>query len=136
MGEAKEKEAPAEAKELVGKDLLYQKVADYIEGKTGKRFGRTNGQTVVNLVVGELMALAVQDGAVRLNQGFGSFQLRTYGAGERRLPNGDMVKFDERQKLRYEQGVMVEYLIEHGGDIAKAEAAFASDRDWETRSLD
>lgn len=71
----------------------------------------------------ETFALAAQDGTVRLNGGFGSLHVRTYQAGERRLPSGETTKFGERQKMRYEEGVLVSALIENGGDLALALAA-------------
>lgn len=136
MGDEKTAVADAAEKEpkvLEGKDLIYQSIAEFIESKTGKRFGRTNGQALMNLVIEETIALAIKEESLRLNQGFGSFHLKTYPAGERTLPNGEKTVFGERRKLRYEGGVMTDYLIDKNGDAVAARAAFQADRKKEPK---
>jgi nucleoid DNA-binding protein len=106
-----------------GKEAIYIQIGEYVKDKTGKRIGKTGGREIFDMVVGEVFALATKDGTVRLNGGFGSFHVRNYSAGTRRLPSGQETTFGERKKLRYEEGVVVKALVENGGDLAKAAAA-------------
>ena len=104
-----------------GKDAIYEAIAEHVKDKTGKRVGKTGGHEIFDLVVAQIMATAAKDGALRFNLGFGSLRVKTYGKGSRQLPSGDTVEFGERQKLRYEEGVVTKELISNGGDLAKAE---------------
>lgn len=106
--------------EATGKEAIYLKVAAFVEEKTGKKIGKTGGHTLFDIVVAEIFAAATKDGSFRFNGGFGSLHVKTYQAGERRLPSGATTKFDERQKLRYEQGVVVEALVGNGGNLDEA----------------
>lgn len=117
---------PAEAASDAGKENIYTKVGELVKDKTGKRIGKTGGREIFDLIVGEIFALATKEGTVRLNGGFGSFHVRGYQAGSRRLPSGQNVKFGERQKLRYEEGVVVKALVANGGDLTEAVKARGS----------
>lgn len=120
-------ETPAEGADG-SKEAIYLQVAAWVENKTGKKIGKTGGRVIFDLVVSEVMAAAVRDKVFRLNGGFGSFHLKDYGAGERRLPSGATTKFGERSKLRYEQGVVTGDLIGNGGDLKAALDARATER--------
>jgi len=112
---------PAETeKETVGKERIYEKISELVKDKTDKRIGKTGGRDVFDLVVAEIFALATKEGTVRLNGGFGSFHVRNYQAGSRRLPSGKETSFGERSKLRYEEGVVVRELVKNKGDLDKA----------------
>lgn len=118
-------ETTTEADEA-GKEAIYVKLGDYVKDKTGKRIGKTGGRELFDMVVSEIFAEATKKGTVRLNGGFGSFHVRDYQAGERRLPSGQQVKFDERRKLRYEEGVVVKALVKNGGNLDEAVKARGS----------
>jgi nucleoid DNA-binding protein len=119
-------EAPAttnpvqEAASDAGKEAIYIKLGEMVKDKTGKRIGKTGGRELFDVVVGEIFALATKEGTVRLNGGFGSFHVRDYQSGSRRLPSGQQVDFGERKKLRYEEGVVVKALIGNGGNLDEA----------------
>lgn len=113
-------------RELSVKEHIYTKIAEFVKEKTGKRIGRTGGREIFDLTVNGVFESAVQEGTLRFNGGFGSLHLRTYQAGTRRLPSGNETTFGERQKLRYEEGVMVKALIGAGGDVKKAASARAA----------
>jgi hypothetical protein len=83
----------AETHDTAGKDDIYQKIRELIKTKTGgKNIGKSGGREVFDLVV----------------------------AGERRLPSGQSVEFGERDKLRYEEGVVVKALVGNKGDLTEA----------------
>lgn len=103
-----------------GKNAIYEKIGAYVKDKTGKRIGRSGGREVFDIVVNEVFALATQHGSMRFNGGFGSLHVKTYQEGERRLPSGQMTKFGKRQKLRYEEGVVVKALVANGGNLTEA----------------
>lgn len=103
-----------------GKEAIYIKINDFVKAKTGKRIGKTGGRELFDLFTEEIFALATKDGAFRFNGGFGSMHVRTYGAGTRRLPSGQVTTFGERQKLRYEEGVVVKALVKNSGNLKKA----------------
>jgi len=104
-----------------GKEDIYIKIKELVKGKTGgKNIGKSGGREVFDLVVTEIFALATKEGTVRLNGGFGSFHVRHYTSGERRLPSGQNVTFGERDKLRYEEGVVVKALVGNKGNLTEA----------------
>jgi len=117
------KPAAESTKELSVKEAIYQKVADMVKAKTSKNIGRTGGQELFNLVVGEIFVVAVHEKSIRLNAGFGSFKIKEYTPGSRRLPSGQVATFGDRKKLRYEQGVSVTNLIEGKPVAGRAPAA-------------
>jgi nucleoid DNA-binding protein len=119
-----------------GKEAIYIKLGEYVKDKTGKRIGKTGGRELFDMVVDEIFALATRDGTVRLNGGFGSFHVREYQEGTRRLPSGVEVSFGERKKLRYEEGVVVKALVENGGDLSKAYLIRGSRSEEETAAPD
>jgi len=102
------------------KDAIYVKIGDFVKESTGKRIGKTGGRKIFDMAVEEIFAAAVREGSFRFNGGFGSFHVKTYQAGTRRLPSGQETTFGERQKVRYEEGVVVKALIVEGGDLVKA----------------
>lgn len=104
--------------ELTGKDAIYHAVGVQVKELTGKRIGRTGGRKIFDNVVALIFAEATKEGTIRFNAGFGSMHVKTYGAGTRRLPSGQETTFGERQKLRYEEGVVVTALVANGGDLA------------------
>lgn len=106
--------------EATGKEAIYIELGDLVKTKTGKRIGKTGGREIFDIVVERIFALAVSEGTLRLNGGFGSFHVREYQPGSRRLPNGETVEFGDRKKLRYEQGVVVTALVENGGNLTEA----------------
>jgi len=117
--------APAEpeaenVEALTGKERIYAQIANFVKDKTGKRFGKTAGREVFDMVVEGIFEEATKNATVRLNGGFGSFHVRDYQAGSRRLPSGQEVHFGERKKLRYEEGVVVAALVANGGNLAEA----------------
>lgn len=114
------------AAEPTGKDAIYVKLAEMVKDKTGKNIGKTGGRKLFDAAIDEAIALACREGSLRLNGGFGSLQVKEYGAGSRQLPNGTKVEFGERKKLRYEQGVVVAALVENGGDLEEAYKARGS----------
>ncbi|HEC65655.1 MAG TPA: hypothetical protein ENI23_10185 [bacterium] len=113
-------ESKAEVAPVSAKDAIYVQIGDFVKDKTGKRIGKTGGREIFDLVVEQTFAAAVREGSFRFNGGFGSFHVKTYQAGTRRLPSGQETTFGERQKVRYEEGVVVKALIVEGGDLAKA----------------
>lgn len=115
-----EKEATTDAAPVSAKDAIYTKIGDFVKEKTGKRIGKTGGREIFDTVVAEVFAAGVRDGSFRFNGGFGSFHVKTYQAGTRRLPSGQETTFGERKKLRYEEGVVVKALIVAGGDLDEA----------------
>lgn len=113
--------ATTEAKEKkirVGKEAIYEQIAEFVLGKTEKRIGISGGQIIFNMVVDGSFALAVKEGTMRFNGGYGSLHVREYGAGKRKLPSGQEVKFGTRTKVRYEEGVSVKALLGNGGTKA------------------
>lgn len=116
----KELEKEQSQEETSAKEEIYVKIGDFVKEKTGKRIGKTGGREIFDLVVEAFFAAATKDGSFRFNGGFGSFRIKTYQAGERRLPSGETTKFDERQKLRYEEGIVVKALVANGGNLADA----------------
>jgi nucleoid DNA-binding protein len=103
-----------------GKEAIYGKLADFVLAKTGKRIGKAGGRVLFDMAIDEIFALATRDGTVRLNGGFGSFHIRDYTEGSRRLPSGQEVTFGPRKKLRYEEGVVVKALVANGGNLEEA----------------
>lgn len=104
-----------------GKEAIYVKIKDTVKTRTGgKNIGKIGGREIFDLVVAEIFTLATKEGTVRLNGGFGSFHVRHYTSGERRLPSGQNVEFGERDKLRYEEGVVVKALVSNKGDLTEA----------------
>jgi len=116
----KGKEEATEAAPVSAKDAIYTQIGDLVKEKTGKRIGKTGGRLIFDKVVEEIFAAGVRDGSFRFNGGFGSFHVKTYQAGTRRLPSGQETTFGERKKLRYEEGVVVKALIVAGGDLEVA----------------
>lgn len=108
------------AEEATGKEAIYIALGEHVQNKTGKRIGKTGGREIFDMVVNSVFALATQEGTIRLNGGFGSFHVKDYQAGKRRLPSGEEVEFGERQKLRYEEGVVVKELVSNGGNLEEA----------------
>lgn len=106
----------------VGKDAIYERLGAMIKEMTGKRVGLAGGRKLFDKVVEEVFVEATKQGTFRFNAGFGSMHVKTYSAGTRRLPSGQETTFGERQKLRYEEGVVVAGLVEHGGDLSKVQA--------------
>lgn len=120
----------AEAKEpviRVGKDAIYERVGEMVKEMTGKRIGLSGGRKIFDKVVEEIFVEATKEGTFRFNAGFGSMHVKNYGPGERRLPSGQMTTFGDRQKLRYEEGVVVAGLVEHKGDLTKVQALREAD---------
>jgi len=115
-----EKEAATETAPISAKDAIYTMIGDFVKEKTGKRIGKTGGREIFDTVVAQVFAAGVRDGSFRFNGGFGSFHVKTYQAGTRRLPSGQETTFGERKKLRYEEGVVVKALIVAGGDLEEA----------------
>jgi len=111
----------------VGKDAIYERMGAMIKEMTGKRVGMAGGRKVFDKVVEEVFIEAAKEGTFRFNAGFGSLHVKNYGAGERRLPSGQITTFGERQKLRYEEGVVVAGLVEHKGDLSKVQALRAAE---------
>lgn len=107
---------------LVGKDAIYARLGEFVKELTGKRIGKTGGRKVFDKVVEEIFVEATKEGTFRFNGGYGSMHVKTYSAGSRRLPSGQETVFGERQKLRYEEGVVVQGLVESKGDLAKVTA--------------
>jgi hypothetical protein len=105
-----------------GKDAIYERLGSMVKEMTGKRIGITGGRAIFDKVVEEIFVEATKEGTFRFNGGFGSMHIKTYQAGSRRLPSGQMTTFDERQKLRYEEGVVVAGLVQHKGDLAKVQS--------------
>lgn len=104
----------------VGKDAIYARLGDMVKDMTGKRVGLAGGRRIFDNVVEEIFAEATREGSFRFNGGYGSLHVKTYSAGERRLPSGQVTVFGERQKLRYDEGVVVAGLVQHKGDVTKA----------------
>jgi len=98
--------------ELDTKQTIYQKIADYVNAKTGKNIGRSGGQELFNIVTEQVFASAVAEKNFRFNGGYGSLRIKNYSAGTRKLPSGKSTTFGERSKLRYEQGVTTTNLID------------------------
>lgn len=120
----------AEAKEPVvrtGKDAIYERLGEMVKEMTGKRVGLSGGRKIFDKVVEEIFVEATKEGTFRFNAGFGSMHVKNYGPGERRLPSGQMTTFGDRQKLRYEEGVVVAGLVEHKGDLTKVQALREAD---------
>lgn len=108
---------------MVGKELIYAEIGDMVKEMTGKRVGKTGGRKIFDAVVEKIFAEATKAGTFRFNAGFGSLHIKNYQAGSRRLPSGQETTFGERQKLRYEEGVVVSALVESKGDLAAVLAA-------------
>lgn len=102
------------------KEAIYEQIAEHVQEKTGKRIGKTGGRAIFDMVVNGIFAAATADGSFRLNGGFGSFHVKDYQAGTRRLPSGAETTFGERQKLRYEEGVVVKELVANKGNLEEA----------------
>ena len=115
-------EGAAEKAPLIGKEAIYARIGEMVKEMTGKRIGKTGGRKIFDKVVEEVFVEATKEGTFRFNGGFGSMHIKTYGAGSRRLPSGQETTFGERQKLRYEEGVVVAGLVEHKGDLTKVQA--------------
>jgi hypothetical protein len=113
-------EAEATGEETSAKEAIYELIAEFVKSKTDKRIGKSGGRIIFDLVVDNVFAAAAKDGTFRFNGGFGSLHVRQYGAGSRRLPSGQQTTFGEREKLRYEQGVVVTALIENEGNLEEA----------------
>jgi hypothetical protein len=122
MNEAATPVAETEKEPLVGKDAIYARLGEMVKEMTGKRIGKTGGRKLFDKVVEEVFVEATKEGAFRFNGGYGSLHVKTYQAGSRRLPSGQETTFPERQKLRYEEGVVVAGLVASKGDLAKAKA--------------
>jgi hypothetical protein len=112
--------------ELTSKEAIYGQIADWVKEKTDKNIGKTGGRALFDMVHNATFAAATRDGTFRFNGGFGSYHVRKYGEGSRRLPSGATTNFGERQKLRYEQGVVTTALIKNGGDLTQALAVRGS----------
>jgi len=106
--------------ESAGKEAIYSKLAEFVHTKTGKRIGKAGGRALFDMAIDEIFALGARDKTVRLNGGFGSFHIREYTEGSRRLPSGQEVTFGVRHKLRYEEGVVVKALVANGGNLEEA----------------
>lgn len=119
-------DSPENEDETSAKVGIYTTIGDHVKSVTDKRIGKTGGRVIFDLVVGEIFAACAKDKSFRFNGGFGSMHLRTYTAGSRRLPSGQETTFGERNKIRYEEGVVVKTLIGNGGDLKAALAARAS----------
>ena len=115
-----EEKGKTEVAPVSAKDAIYVQIGDFVKEKTGKRIGKTGGREIFDMVVEQTFSAAVREGSFRFNGGFGSFHVKTYQAGTRRLPSGQQTTFGERQKVRYEEGVVVKALIVEGGDLSKA----------------
>jgi len=118
--------AAAEEDESSGKVAIYEKIAEYVKTKVGKRIGKTGGREIFDIVFSEFFALAAKEGTARFNGGFGSLHVRDYQAGSRRLPSGAQTTFGERRKMRYEEGVVVKTLVANGGNLEEATKARAT----------
>lgn len=130
MSEKAEVAAVEETKEpvvRVGKDAIYERLGALVKEMTGKRVGLAGGRKIFDAVVEEVFVEATKEGTFRFNGGYGSMHVKTYAAGSRRLPSGQETTFGERQKLRYEEGVVVAGLVEHKGDLSKVQADRSSD---------
>lgn len=103
-----------------GKEAIYLQIRDMVKAKTTKNIGKSGARELFDLVVQAIFVTATKEGTIRLNGGFGSFHKRHYTSGERRLPSGQNVQFGERDKLRYEEGVVVKALVDNGGDLNEA----------------
>lgn len=114
-------EAEAEgADESSAKEIIYERVRDLVKERTGKNIGKSGGRDIFDTVVNEIFAAATREGTLRFNGGFGSLHVRQYQAGERQLPSGQKTVFGEREKLRYEEGVVVKALVANKGDLEEA----------------
>jgi len=102
------------------KEAIYEKVSEFVKAKTGKRIGKSGGQELFNIVVAEIFAATAREGSFRFNGGFGSMHIKTYQPGTRRLPSGQSTTFGEREKARYEEGVVVRALIKNHGNLDEA----------------
>lgn len=109
--------------ETASKEQIYEELGQFVQDLTGKRIGKTGGRKVFDAVVSRIFEHATRNKVFRFNAGFGSLHVRNYGAGSRRLPSGAVTEFGERSKLRYEEGVVVEALIQNGGNLAAVLAA-------------
>lgn len=109
-----------EAREVSAKEKIYVMIGQLVQDKTGKRIGKTGGREIFDRTVEQIFAAAAQEGSLRFNGGFGSLHVRTYQAGERRLPSGAVTQFGERTKIRYEEGVVVKALNGNGGNLEEA----------------
>lgn len=102
------------------KEKIYIAIGDFVKEKTGKRIGKTGGREIFDLVTEQMFATAAAEGTIRFNGGFGSYHIKEYSEGERRLPSGATTKFGKRKKLRYEEGVVVKALVANGGNLEEA----------------
>jgi len=112
--------------ESSAKEAIYEKIAEFVKTKTGQRIGKSGGRVIFDMVIDNVFAAAAAEGTFRFNGGFGSLHVRTYSAGSRRLPSGQETTFGEREKLRYEQGIVVTALIENKGNLDEAYKARGS----------
>jgi len=112
------------------KEGIYIMIADFVKERTSKNIGKTGGHVLFDQITAEVFRIAVQEGYFRFNRGYGSLEVKHYGAGTRRLPSGQEVVFGERSKLRYNQGKMVKELIKPGsGDEDESPPDTAEDED-------
>jgi hypothetical protein len=102
------------------KEEIYDDVNKWVTDKTGKNIGKTGGRAIFDLVVSGIFAAAAKQGMFRFNGGFGALHVRDYGSGSRRLPSGQVTTFGDRQKLRYEEGVVTSELVKNKGDLQSA----------------
>lgn len=106
--------------EASAKDKIYASIRDLVKDRTGKSIGKQGGREIFDLVVEQVFAAATAAGTFRFNGGFGSLHVRQYSAGTRNLPSGQAVTFGEREKLRYEEGVVTKALVANKGDLSEA----------------
>jgi len=113
------------------KEAIYIMIADFVKERTSKNIGKTGGHILFDAITAEVFRIAVEDGYFRYNRGYGSLEIKHYGAGSRRLPSGKEVTFGERDKLRYNQGKMVSELIKpsEAENGAEPEASAEEDLD-------
>jgi len=111
--------ATKDAKELNGKEAIYEKIATFVQEKTEKRIGKTGGHFIFDMVVEGIFSAVAKGETFRFNGGFGSLHVKKYGAGSRNLPSGTKVNFGERTKVRYEEGVSVKDLLKPGTKTRK-----------------
>jgi len=113
------------------KEGIYIMIADFVKERTSKNIGKTGGHILFDAITAEVFRIAVEDGYFRYNRGYGSLEIKHYGAGSRRLPSGKEVTFGERDKLRYNQGKMVSELIKpsEAENGAEPEASAEEDLD-------
>ena len=113
---AKKEAAPVEetAAEKDAKTQIHEKIATFVQTKTGKRIGRSGGKEIFDTVVADIFTFAVKGGSFRFPGGFGSLHVRHLNAGTKpkRLPSGAQTTLGEgRVKLRYVEGNEVKNLL-------------------------